>query len=291
MLSSNEIRSKFIDYFTDQNHAAIPTSSVVPENDPTVLFTTAGMHPLVPYLLGEKHPLGVRLVNSQKCIRTGDIDEVGDDSHLSFFEMLGNWSLGDFFKKESIKFSYELLVDKFEIDPKKLAVTVFEGDENAPVDEESAIIWQEVGIPVDRISYLNKHENWWGPAGETGPCGPDTEIFYWVGDSEFPPSGSNVETDEDNWMEIWNNVFMEYIKDDKGNYNLADHQNVDTGMGLERITAVLNGKTTVYDTDIFSDIIEVIANTLGKEYNQDTQRGIRIIADHVRTAVIMISDG
>jgi len=180
-MKSSEIRQNFIEYFKEQSHAHIPSSSVVPENDPTVLFTTAGMHPLVPYLLGEKHPLGVRLVNYQKCIRTGDIEEVGDDTHLTFFEMLGNWSLGDFFKKESIQFSYELLIDKFGIDPKKIAVTVFEGDDNAPKDEESALIWQEVGIPKDRISYMSKVDNWWGPAGQTGPCGPDTEIFYWVG--------------------------------------------------------------------------------------------------------------
>ncbi|MDD3646675.1 MAG: alanine--tRNA ligase [Candidatus Gracilibacteria bacterium] len=290
-IKSNEIRQKFIEYFKEKDHAQIPSAPVVPENDPTVLFTTAGMHPLVPYLLGEKHPLGLRLVNYQKCVRTGDIEEVGDDSHLTFFEMLGNWSLGDFFKKESIKYSYELLTEKMGIDPKKLAVTVFAGDEDAPRDEESAIIWQEVGMPKDRISYMGKKDNWWGPAGQTGPCGPDTEIFYWVGSSEFPPAGSNVETDEDNWMEIWNNVFMEYIKNEDGSFKLASMQNVDTGMGLERVTAILNGKTTVYDTDIFTDIIEIIEKTLGVTYDEQTKRSIRIIADHTRTSVMMISDG
>nr|MDD3720686.1 alanine--tRNA ligase [Candidatus Gracilibacteria bacterium] len=292
-ITSNEIRQKFIEFFKEHGHSQIPSASVVPENDPTVLFTTAGMHPLVPYLLGERHPLGQRLVNYQKCIRTGDIDDVGDNSHLTFFEMLGNWSLGDFFKKESIKFSFELLTGKqyLGIDKNKLCVTVFAGDENAPRDEESAIIWQEMGMPKTRISYMSKKDNWWGPAGITGPCGPDTEIFYRVGKEEFPPIGSNVETDEKNWMEIWNNVFMEYLKDENGKFNLASMQNVDTGMGLERITAVLNGKITVYDTDIFVDILEVIEKTLGKDYNDETKKSMRIIADHTRTSVIMISDG
>jgi len=290
-ITSTQIRNKFIEYFKENWHEQIPSAPVVPENDPTVLFTTAGMHPLVPYLLGEKHPLWKRLVNSQKCIRTGDIDEVGDDSHLTFFEMLWNWSLWDFFKKESIKFSYELLTEKLWIDPKKLAVTVFAWDENAPVDEESAIIWQEVGMDKNKISYLWKKDNWWGPAGQTWPCGPDTEIFYWVWNSDFSPEESNVENDEDNWMEIWNNVFMEYIKDEKWDFNLASMQNVDTGMWLERVTAVLNWKTTVYDTDVFTDIIEEIEKVLWVKYDKNTKKSIRIIADHARTSVIMLSDG
>lgn len=289
-ITSQEIRQNFIEYFKQKDHAQIPSAPVVPENDPTVLFTTAGMHPLVPYLLWEKHPLWLRLVNYQKCIRTGDIEEVWDDSHLTFFEMLWNWSLGDFFKKESIKYSYELLTEKMWIDPKKLAVTVFAWDDDAPRDEESAIIWQEVGVPKDMISYMGKKDNWWGPAGQTWPCWPDTEIFYWVGNSEFPPEGSNVETDENNWMEIWNNVFMEYIKQEDGSFKLASMQNVDTGMWLERVTAILNWKTTIYDTDIFVDIIETIEKTLWVEYNEETKRSVRIIADHTRTAVIMISD-
>ena len=289
-IKSNTIRQKFIEYFSEQKHAIIPSASVVPENDPTVLFTTAGMQPLVPYLLWEKHPLWVRLANYQKCVRTGDIEEVWDDSHLTFFEMLGNWSLWDFFKKESIAFSYELLIGRFWIDPKMLAVTVFAWDDNAPRDNESAQFWGEVGIPTERISYLGKEDNWWWPAGQTGPCGPDTEIFYWVWESKFPPVGSNVETDEDNWMEIWNNVFMEYIKQEDGNFVKAKMQNVDTGMGLERITAVLNGKKSVYDTDAFIDIIEVIEKTLWKKYNAETMKSMRIIADHVRTSVMMLSD-
>ncbi|MCT4616961.1 MAG: alanine--tRNA ligase [Candidatus Gracilibacteria bacterium] len=291
MVTSKEIRKKFLEYFKAQDHAIIPSAPVVPENDPTVLFNTAGMQPLVPYLLGEKHPLGTRLADSQKCIRTVDIEEVGDNSHLTYFEMLGNWSLGDYFKKESIDWSYDLLVHGFGIDPKKLAVTVFEGDEDAPRDEESADIWFNVGIPRSKISYLPKSENWWGPAGETGPCGPDSEIFYWVGEGEFPPEDSNVENDEDNWMEIWNNVFMEYVKDENGNFNKANQQNVDTGMGLERIVTVLNGKKSVYDTDLFDYIIKAIEEVLNIKYDEDTMRGVRIIADHTRTAVIMISDG
>lgn len=292
MITSNEIRQKFIEFFKEHWHSQIPSASVVPENDPTVLFTTAGMHPLVPYLLWERHPLWKRLVNYQKCIRTGDIDDVWDNSHLTFFEMLWNWSLWDFFKKESIKFSFELLTSTsyLWIDKNKLCVTVFAWDENAPRDEESAIIWQEMWMPKTRISYMSKKDNWWGPAWITGPCGPDTEIFYWVWKEEFPPVGSNVETDEKNWMEIWNNVFMEYLKDENGKFNLASMQNVDTGMWLERITAVLNWKTTVYDTDIFSDIIETIEKTLWKNYNEETKKSMRIIADHTRTSVIMISD-
>lgn len=290
-ISSQEIRQKYIDFFASKNHAIIPSASVVPENDPTVLFNTAGMQPLVPYLLWEKHPLGNRLADYQKCIRTNDIEDVGDNTHLTFFEMLGNWSLWDYFKKESIAWSYEFLTSKnwLGIDPKKIAVTVFEWDENAPRDDESAEIWKSMW--VHNISYLGKKDNWWGPAGTTGPCGPDTEIFYWVGESEFPPAGSTVWNDEKNWMEIWNNVFMEYVKDETGKFNKAKMQNVDTGMGLERITRTLVWAPSVYETDIFSDIINVIENTLGVVYDENTKNAVRIIADHSRTATIMISDG
>ncbi|MDP5039125.1 MAG: alanine--tRNA ligase [Candidatus Gracilibacteria bacterium] len=290
-IDSLYIREKYLEFFKTKNHAIIPSASVVPENDPTVLFNTAGMQPLVPYLLGEKHPSGTRLVDSQKCIRTNDIEDVGDDTHLTFFEMLGNWSLGDYFKKESIAWSYEFLTSKdwMGIDPKKIAVTVFEGDENAPRDEESAQLWRDLGI--NNISYLGKKDNWWGPAGSTGPCGPDTEIFYWVGETEFPTEGSTVGNDEKNWMEIWNNVFMEYVKDENGNFNKASMQNVDTGMGLERITRTLVGAPSVYETDVFLDIIEEICLVLGVEYNEKNKKDIRIIADHSRTSVMMISDG
>jgi alanyl-tRNA synthetase len=289
--NSSEIRQKYLDFFESKNHAIIPSASVVPENDPTVLFNTAGMQPLVPYFMWEKHPSGTRLADSQKCIRTGDIEEVWDNSHLTFFEMLGNWSLWDYFKKESIAYSYEFMTSKdwLALDPKKIAVTVFEGDKDTPRDEESADIWFENWMPRDRISYLPASENWWA-AGPTWPCWPDTEIFYWVWESEFPKVWSNVENDEDNWMEIWNNVFMEYNRLEDGTLEKLPTQNVDTGMWLERITATLNWEKTVYNTDIFKDIIESISKEIWVEYNDHTMRSIRIIADHSRTATVMISD-
>lgn len=289
-ITSQEIRQKYLDFFLSKNHAIIPSAWVVPENDPTVLFNTAWMQPLVPYLLWEKHPFWKRLANFQKCIRTSDIDEIWDDTHLTFFEMLWNWSLWDYFKNESIKFSYEFLTSKdwLGINPKKIAVTVFEWDQNAPKDEESANIWKSLWIT--NISYLWKKDNWWGPAWATWPCWPDTEIFYWVWCDNFPPKESTVKNDEKNWMEIWNNVFMEYIKDENWNYNKATIQNVDTWMGLERITRTLSWASSVYETDIFSDIIEVICKTLNINYDENTKNSIKIIADHTRTAVIMISD-
>ncbi|MEF2176004.1 MAG: alanine--tRNA ligase [Candidatus Absconditabacteria bacterium] len=290
-MNSQDIRNKFIEFFQTKDHSYIPSAPCIPENDPTVLFNTAGMQPLVPYLLGEKHPLGKRIVDYQKCIRTNDIEDVGDNTHLTFFEMLGNWSLGDYFKKDSIAWSYEFLTDKkwLGIDPNKIAVTVFAGDENAPVDEESANLWKSLGIT--NISYLGKEDNWWGPAGLTGPCGPDTEIFYRVGEKEFPVKGSTVENDSKNWMEIWNNVFMEYIKNENGEYLKSPMQNVDTGMGLERITSTLAKAPSVYETDIFADIVDVICKVLNVEYNDENKTPIRIIADHTRASVIMISDG
>ena len=305
--TSQEIRDKFLQFFKDKQHAIIASAPVVPENDPTVLFITAGMQPLVPYLMGEEHPEGKRIADVQKCVRTNDLEEVGDDTHLTFFEMLGNWSLGDYFKKESIAWSFEFLTDEkyLGIPKEMLAVTVFEGDEDAPKDDYSAEEWVSHGIPKERISYLNKKENWWGPAGQTGPCGPDTEIFYWVGEGN-PPTDSNVGNDELNWMEIWNNVFMEYMKDEAGEFHQSSQQNVDTGMGLERITTVLNGKKSVYDTDVFKEVMEKIEEVSGKNYqegvvinekNFDDQdeviqkvKNMRIIADHARTATIMISD-
>ncbi|MCK9272070.1 HAD-IA family hydrolase [Candidatus Gracilibacteria bacterium] len=408
-ITSAEIRQKYLDFFKSKNHSILESAPIVPENDPSVLFNTAGMQPLVPYLLGEKHPMGTRLADVQKCIRTTDIEEVGDNTHLTFFEMLGNWSLGDYFKEESIKMSYELLTDPkwFGIDKKYLAVTVFEGDENAPRDDFSAGVWKSLGMPENRVSYMGAKDNWWA-AGPTGPCGPDTEIFYWVGEGE-PNPDSNVKNDENNWMEIWNNVFMEFnrtkvnktilvdgmhclfdkdfklneevynkiilfgekviiitnapkekLKDiqkqtgfevvtyennppkinpeyfkkmltenklktedciyidhlqenldsakqsgikgelfenaesikklDKHFYILANlpAQNVDTGMGLERITRTLNKANSVYDTDIFTDIIAKIREIVGENYNE---RSARIIADHLRASVMMISDG
>ena len=289
--TSTQIRQKFLEFFKTKNHSIIPSAPVVPENDPTVLFNTAGMQPLVPYLLGEKHPSWTRLADSQKCIRTGDIEEVWDNSHLTFFEMLGNWSLWDYFKKESINYSWEFLTSKdwLALDPKKIAVTVFEGDDDAPRDEESADIWAEAWMPRSKISYLDKNENWWA-AWDTGPCGPDSEIFYWVWESEFPPADSNVWNDEDNWMEIWNNVFMEYNKLADWTLEKLPAQNVDTGMWLERIVATLNWEKTVYNTDIFDYIIDKISEKIWTEYTDETMKSIRIIADHSRTATVMISD-
>ncbi len=289
-ITSNEIRKKYLEFFKSKNHAIIPSAPVVPDNDPTVLFTTAGMHPLVPYLLWERHPLWNRLANYQKCVRTGDIDDVWDNTHLTFFEMLWNWSLWDYFKKESIAWSYEFLISKdwLWIDVRKIAVTVFEWDENASRDDESASIWKSHWIT--NISYLGKDDNWWWPAWITWPCGPDTEIFYRVWKQELPPAWSTVWNDSKNWMEIWNNVFMEFVKDENGNYNKAAMQNVDTGMWLERITRTLTGAPSVYESDIFMDIIEEISKTLWKEYSEETRKSIRIIADHTRTSVMMISD-
>lgn len=285
------IREKYLEFFKSKQHSIIPSASVVPENDPTVLFNTAWMQPLVPYLLWEKHPSWTRLADYQKCIRTWDIDDVWDNTHLTFFEMLWNWSLWDYFKKESIAWSYEFLTSKdwMWIDSRKIAVTVFEGDENAPKDEESAQIWRNLWI--NNISYLWKKDNWWGPAGLTWPCGPDTEIFYWVWESEFPTEGSTVWNDEKNWMEIWNNVFMEYVKDENWNFNKASMQNVDTWMWLERITRTLVWAPSVYETDVFLDIIEEICLVLWVDYNDENKKDIRIIADHSRTSVMMISDG
>lgn len=283
-----------MEFFKSKGHTIIPSASVVPENDPTVLFTTAGMHPLVPYLMGQKHPGGKRLANVQKCVRTGDIDETGDNRHLTFFEMLGNWSLGDYFKKEAIEWSWEFLTsDKWlALDKRKLAVTVFEGEEGIPRDEEAAGIWKSVGVPEEKIGYLPRKNNWWGPAGQTGPCGPDTEIFYWSGSAEFPPAGSNPATDEDNWLEIWNNVFMQYNKTADGKYVLLEQKNVDTGMGLERTVLVLNGFKDVFQTDSFVSIIKTIQEISGCEYTEDAKitRAMRIIADHIRTSTMIMGD-
>lgn len=286
-ISSSQLRQKYLDFFRSKNHAIIPSAPLVPENDASVLFNTAGMQPLVPYLLGEKHPMGTRLADVQKCVRTGDIDDVGDDTHHTFFEMLGNWSLGDYFKRGSIEMSWEFLtsLDWLGLDPKMISVTVFEGDANAPRDEESADIWVSLGMPRERIAYLPAEDNWWA-AGPTGPCGPDTEIFYWVGEGE--PQG-NKGTHSKEWMEIWNNVFMQFNKKADGTLESLPAQNVDTGMGLERTLAVINGKKTTYDTDFFINTLEHIKRIVGE--NNYNERGARIIADHLRTAVHMIADG
>jgi alanyl-tRNA synthetase len=294
-ITSSEIRSKYLDFFRSKQHAIIPSAPLVPENDPSVLFNTAGMQPLVPYLLGEKHPLGKRIADAQKCVRTGDIDDVGDNTHLTFFEMLGNWSLGDYFKADSIAWSWEFLTDKkwLGLDPRMISVTVFEGDENAPLDEESIAIWKDVwkknGLDFgdERIARLPAEDNWWA-AGPTGPCGPDTEIFYWMGEG-LPPKGSNKGTDDKMWMEIWNNVFMQYNRVDEKTLVNLPAQCVDTGMGLERCTVTLNHMKSVYETDLFAPALSKIKHIVGEQ--NYVERSARIIADHTRAATHMIADG
>ncbi len=284
-MDSKELKNKYLNFFEKRGHSIINSSSLIPENDPTVLFTTAGMHPLVPYILGEKHPCGKRLVNFQKCIRTGDIDGIGDSSHLTFFEMLGNWSLGDYFKKEAIEWSFEFLTKELKIPIKKLAITCFAGDpkNNIPKDEESEKIWLSLGIKNERISFLGWEENWWGPPGMTGPCGPDTEMYYWTGKDE-PPKFFNIS--DKRWMEIWNNVFMQYNKTSNGQYKELAQKNVDTGMGIERTIAILNGKDNVYETDLFVPIFKEIKK-IASSFNQ---KSVRIIADHLRAATFILGD-
>ncbi len=280
-----DIRNKYLKFFENHGHKIIPSAPLIPENDPSVLFTTAGMQPLVPYLLGKKHPEGTRLADFQKCVRTVDIDEVGDNRHLTYFEMLGNWSLGDYFKEESIKMSFEFLTNELHIPIEKLFVTVFAGDSDAPRDEESASIWQKVGMPKDHIYYFGKEDNWW-IAGETGPCGPDTEMFY---DTGKKPCGQNCNPSCGcgKYVEIWNNVFMEYYKKEDGTYSKLQQKNVDTGLGLERMNMLLQGKETPYDTEIFMPIMEKL-KTLAK-CDEITSR--RIVAEHLRSSMMIISDG
>jgi len=291
-MTADDLRKKYIDFFVEKGHKEIPSSPLVPENDPTVLFTTAGMHPLVPYLLGEPHPLGKRLVSVQKCLRTDDIDDVGDSTHHTFFEMLGNWSLGDYFKKESIAWSFEFLTKHLKIEAERLFISVFSGDNDAPKDEESAEIWESLGIPKDRIYFLPKKDNWWGPAGNTGPCGPDTEIYY---DTKNPSCGKACRPGCINncgkYVEIWNNVFMQYNKTPEGKYIPLKQKNVDTGMGVERTITILQGKNDVYETDLFIKIINTIEKLLNIQYKDENKRPIRIIADHIKAATFLIKDG
>jgi len=284
-MKASELKKKYLEFFKSKKHSIIKSSPLIPEHDPTVLFTTAGMHPLVPHLLGEAHPEGKRLADVQKCIRTGDIDSVGDDFHLTFFEMLGNWSLGDYFKKEAIEWSFEFLTSKkwLNLDINRLGVTCFAGDKDAPKDEEAANIWMSLGIKKERISFMPKGDNWWGPAGDSGPCGPDTEMFYWVS-SEPAPKIFNPQ--DKRWVEIWNDVFMQYNKTKEGKYNPLAQKNVDTGMGVERTAAVLQGKKAVYETEVFLPIINKI-RSLAKDQNEIY---IRIIADHLKTATFILGD-
>jgi alanyl-tRNA synthetase len=292
-MQSSEIRSRFLKFFEARGHAILPSASLVPENDPSVLFNTAGMQPLVPYLMGQKHPLGSRLASCQKCVRTGDLDDIGDNRHFSFFEMLGNWSLGDYFKDEAIAWSYEFLTSKEEglgLDPNRLAVTIFQGDENAPYDDESKKIWMSLGIPEHRI-YALGDDNWWSP-GDNGPCGPSSEMFYdmqniFVG-KELSKEEFLQATDDETFIEIWNDVFMEYEKKDGKVIGKLAQRNVDTGAGLERITAVMQGKMTAYKTDILLPVMNAIKNIAGDTYNE---KSARIICDHIRTSAMMIADG
>lgn len=291
-ITSEFLREKYLGFFAERGHAVIQSASLIPENDPSVLFTTAGMHPLIPYLMGQSHPKGHRLTDVQKCVRTGDIEEVGDDSHLTFFEMLGNWSLGDYFNHQSIKWSYEFLTSKkyLGLDPDRISVTVFAGDDDAPRDEDSAKVWEECGIPKERIYYLPKKHNWW-IAGTTGPCGPDTEIFW---DTGKPACSDHCDPSCDcgKYLEIWNNVFMQFNRQADGTYLPLTQKNVDTGMGLERTVCVLNGFKSVYDIDLFQGAFAKIEELSGKKYDSDskTMRAMRIIADHVRTSTFLLGD-
>ncbi len=286
--SAAELRERYLCFFEKRAHSRLPSASLLPENDPSVLFTTAGMHPLVPFLLGETHPQGKRLVNFQKCLRTNDIDEVGDVTHLTFFEMLGNWSLGDYFKNESLTWSYEFLVGELHLDPQRLAVTVFAGDQDAPRDDESAEIWRRVGIPQERIFFLPKADNWWGPAGATGPCGPDSEIFYDTGRPEHPGCQPGCACGK--WFEIWNNVFMEYNQLADGSYQKLSRHNVDTGMGVERTLAVLGGFDDVFCIETLFPLIQQVEALSGRCYDE-TPLPFRVIVDHLRAATFAIADG
>ena len=279
------LKDLYINFFVGKGHVQIPSAPVVPENDPSVLFNTAGMHPLVPYLMGQKHPLGTRLCDYQKCIRTNDLEEIGDKTHHTFFEMLGNWSLGDYFKKEAISWSFEFLTSVLNIPVEKLAVTVFKGDETIPRDEESANTWKSLGIPEERISYLGKDDNFW-IAGEVGPCGPDTEIFYWRSEDEVPVKH---DPEDKRWVEIWNNVFMQYEKHPDGTITDLPKRNVDTGMGVERTVAILEGVDDNYLTSIWKDVIDKIEEMSNTTYAENA-KSIRIIADHIRTAVFIAGD-
>lgn len=324
-MTQRELRAAFLDFFKEKGHAIIPSASLIPENDPTVLFTTAGMHPLVPYLIGEKHPMGTRLASTQKCLRTDDIDDVGDNRHLTFFEMMGNWSLGDYFKQEAINWSFEFLTSdkRLNLNPERIFISVFEGDADAPRDEESVGIWQSLfevaGIAAEegiagkdapssgktgaRIYSYPKKQNWWGPAGATGPCGPDTEMFFDTKREHDPAFGAACHPNCDcgRFVEIWNDVFMQYDKQADGLFKPLAQKNVDTGMGLERMTAMLQGKSNVFETEIFQGIFSKLEELSEKKYSSDSllatdysllaiNRSFRIIADHVRAAVFIIGD-
>lgn len=281
-----EIRNKYLDFFKRHGHVVIPSAPLIPENDPSVLFTTAGMQPLVPYLLGEKHPEGTRLTDFQKCLRTNDIDEVGDNRHLTYFEMLGNWSLGDYFKEESIAMSFEFLTKELGISVEKLSVTCFAGDEDCQRDEVTASCWRKAGIPEDRIYYFGKDDNWW-IAGEEGPCGPDTEMFYDTGKPKCSEN-CNPSCGCGKYVEIWNNVFMEFFKTKDGKYTKLKQHNVDTGLGLERMAMLLQGKETPFDTELFKPVMDKLQELAGEN---DSIESRRIVSEHLRSSMMIIQDG
>ena len=286
-MNRKQLIKKYIEFFKSKDHKEIQNASLIPENDPTVLFTTAGMHPLVPFLLGEKHPQGKRLVNIQRCIRTVDIGEVGDIKHHTFFEQMGNWSIGDYGKTDAIKYTFEFLTASLKIPLNKLAASIFEGNSTSPKDKESYSILLELGLPEERIAILDKNENWWGPAGKTGPCGPDSEIFYWISEKPVPKT---FDYKNENWMELGNNVFMEYNKDSKGNLLPLKQKNVDYGGGFERMLAILEGHNDNYMTEAFKQIIQKIEQLSNKKY-EDYKKEMRIIADHIKAATFIIADG
>jgi alanyl-tRNA synthetase len=289
-MNAAKLRRLFLDFFRAHGHTEIKSAPLIPENDPTCLFTTAGMHPLVPYLLGQKHPMGKRLTDVQKCLRTNDIEEVGDPFHMTFFEMLGNWSLGDYFKKEAIHMSFLFLTQELGFKPEEIKVTCFAGDENAPRDQEAADLWMKNGIPEKNITFLGKENNWWGPAGQTGPCGPDTEMFVPVADR--PDCGPNCGPDCGcgKWVEIWNDVFMQYNKTADGKYVPLEHPNVDTGMGVERVTAFLEGVPSAYQTELFAGLFKKLQELSGNPEATYDNRHARVVVEHIRASVFLLAD-
>ncbi len=283
-----DLKETYLKFFESKGHKIIPSAPIIPENDPTCLFNTAGMQPLVPYLKGEPHPEGKRLTDVQKCFRTNDLDSIGDTTHHTFFEMLGNWSLGDYFKKESISWSFEFLTKKLEIPVEKLAVTVFKGNDIVPADTESAEIWESLGIKKDKIAFLSEEHNWWPNMEMLGPCGPDTEIFYWRSEEPVP---EKFDEENENWVEIWNNVFMQYNHEENGKFTPLKNKNVDTGLGVERVTAILEGYTDNYKSSVWKEVIKKIEEISGLSYeNEEYTRSMRIIADHIRAIVIIAGD-
>ena len=281
------LKDTYLKFFESKGHKVIPSAPIIPENDPTCLFNTAGMQPLVPYLKGEPHPEGTRLTDVQKCFRTNDLDSIGDTTHHTFFEMLGNWSLGDYFKEEAISWSFELLTKHLNIPVERLAVTVFKGNDIVPADTESAEIWKKNGIKEERIAFLGEDNNWWPNMELTGPCGPDTEIFYWRSNEAIP---DRFDPDNENWVEIWNNVFMQYNHEPDGTFKPLKNKNVDTGLGVERVTAILEGYTDNYKSSVWRDIIEKIEEISGLKYDEQNSKAMRIIADHIRAVVMIAGD-